>query len=135
MNALNILVLAGGPSAEREVSFMGGQNVAGALVRYGHLVTFSDIGPDDLSALDRPGVDVVFPVLHGPWGEDGQLQKILDQRGLAYPGSGPSASALAMNKVASKAAFRAERLPTPAWRVLPRWPGRWDGELPAVVKG
>ena len=134
MDRLNILVLAGGPSAEREVSLMGGRNVADALSGLGHAVTLADITPDNLSALNTPGVDVVFPVLHGPWGEDGQLQAILDRRGLAYPGSGPAASALAMDKVASKVAFRARGLPTPDWQVLTAVPDQWAGQLPVVVK-
>lgn len=117
-NPLHILVLAGGPSAEREVSLMSGRNVADALAVMGHRVTLADVGPQDLSALQIPGVDVVFPVLHGTWGEDGQLQAILDKRGLSYPGSGPAASALAMDKAAAKTQFRAAGLPTPDWHVF-----------------
>ncbi|MDD4890383.1 MAG: D-alanine--D-alanine ligase [Phycisphaerae bacterium] len=135
MNRLNILVLAGGPSAEREVSLMGGKSVAESLRRLGHRVTLVDIRPEDLSALDAPGIDVVFPVLHGTWGEDGQLQAILDRRGLAYPGSGPEASALAMDKAASKTAFQAAGLSTPAWQVVSAWSDAIAAtELPAVVK-
>lgn len=134
MDRLSILVLAGGPSAEREISLMGGKAVAEALERAGHRVTYADIRPEDLSALDTPGIDVVFPVLHGAWGEDGQVQSILEARGLAYVGSGPKASALAMDKAATKAAFRAAGLPTPDWDV---WSGAgkvWPGRLPVVVK-
>ncbi|MCG3178182.1 MAG: D-alanine--D-alanine ligase [Phycisphaerae bacterium] len=134
MNPLNITVLHGGPSAEREVSLVSGRAVAEALRGVGHRVSLFDITPDDLSSLDRPDADVVFPVLHGTWGEDGQLQRILEDRGLTYVGSGPEASELAMNKAATKTAFVAAGLPTPGWQVLGEWPGRWDGDFPLVVK-
>ena len=137
MDPMRITVLAGGPSAEREVSLVGGRAVADALASLGHDVALRDITPDNLSALDRPGVDLVFPVLHGTWGEDGRLQRILDDRGLPYVGSGPEASALAMNKAESKSAFVAAGLPTPAWQVWSGWPDGpvgWDGPWPVVVK-
>lgn len=103
--ALRITVLAGGPSAEREVSLASGSAVAAALRERGHRVTLADIGPDDLSALDTPA-DLIFPVLHGTFGEDGQLQAIMEQRGLRFVGSGSQASALAMDKIATKAVAR-----------------------------
>jgi len=99
--ALRVTVLAGGPSAERAVSLDSGRAVAEALRRRGHAVRLADIGPDDLSALDH-AADVVFPALHGPFGEDGQVQRILEQRGIRFVGSGSRASALAMDKVAAK---------------------------------
>lgn len=133
MDPKRITVLYGGPSAEREVSLQGGAAVADALKGAGHRVTLADVNPDNLEALDAPA-DVIFPVLHGTWGEDGQLQRILEQRGLTYVGSGPDASALAMNKAATKSAFAAEGLPTPGWQVVGEWPGRWEGDLPIVAK-
>lgn len=101
---LKITVLRGGPSAERQVSLISGGAVARALRAGGHEVFESDIGPDDLSALDR-SADVIFPVLHGTFGEDGQLQAIMERRGLRYVGSDAQASRLAMDKVAAKQAF------------------------------
>lgn len=98
---LRVLVLLGGPSAERAVSLESGAAIAAALKRRGYAVTQSDIAPDALESLDAP-VDVVFPALHGTFGEDGQLQTLLEQRGLAFVGSGAAASALAIDKVASK---------------------------------
>ncbi len=71
---MRITVLYGGPSAEREVSLVSGQAVIDALRQMGHDVFPSDISPGDLSGLDHPA-DVIFPVLHGEFGEDGQLQK------------------------------------------------------------
>jgi len=86
------------------VSLSSGQAVAAALKARGHVVYESDIGPDDLAVLDRIHVDVVFPVLHGTFGEDGQLQAILEERGLRYVGSNAASSRLAMDKWLSKQA-------------------------------
>jgi D-alanine-D-alanine ligase len=107
-------VLRGGPSAERDVSLAGGAAVAAACRRLGHRVTEADIGPSNLAALDAPA-EVVFPVLHGPFGEDGRLQAILEARGLCYVGSNSAASRLAMDKDAAKHAWRAAGLPTADW--------------------
>lgn len=113
---MRITVLAGGPSAEREVSRMSGAAIAAALRRSGHEVFLADIGPHDLSALDRPA-DVVFPALHGTWGEDGALQSILEARGMCFIGSGSAASALAMDKVRTKQLVSAMDIDTPRWQV------------------
>jgi D-alanine-D-alanine ligase len=67
----------------------------------------SDIRPDDLAVLEQPDIDVFFIALHGEFGEDGRLQQILEDRGLAYTGCGPEASRLAFDKVASKERFAA----------------------------
>jgi D-alanine-D-alanine ligase len=112
--AARVLVLRGGRSAERQVSLAGGAAVAAACRRLGHCVTEADIQPSDLSALDVP-TDVVFPVLHGKFGEDGQLQAILEKRRLCYVGSDAVASRLAMDKDAAKRAWRAAGLPTADW--------------------
>lgn len=117
MRQLTITVLAGGPSAEREVSLESGRAVRAALERLGHRVTMCDIDPDDLSALDREA-DFVFIALHGAFGEDGQLQSLLDARGLKYTGSGAEASRRAMDKAAAKAIFRAAGIPTPDYVVV-----------------
>src|ERR1700683_4064860 len=98
---MRVTVLYGGQSAERSVSLVGGQAVVEALRSMGHQVVGSDISPDDLSALDQPG-DVVFPVLHGQFGESGELQEILERRGIPFVGSDSQASRLGMNKVATK---------------------------------
>jgi D-alanine-D-alanine ligase len=112
-----VTVLSGGPSAEREVSLAGGKAVAAAVRALGHIVTEADIGPDDLAALDVPA-DVVFPVLHGRFGEDGQLQAILEQRGLCFVGSGSAASRLSIDKDATKRRWREAGLPTAPWAIV-----------------
>jgi D-alanine-D-alanine ligase len=117
MRRLRITVLRGGPSAEREISLASGQAVADALRRRGHDVFVSDIGPENLAALDQP-TDVVFPALHGTFGEDGVLQAILEQRGIRFVGSGSQACALAMDKVAAKQRVADLGIDTPAFEVV-----------------
>ena len=131
---MKITVLCGGPSAEREVSLRSGAGVADALRKAGHDVFVSDISPSDLSGLDHPA-DIIFPVLHGDFGESGELQAILEARGLPFVGSGSAASALGMDKVATKQVWRDRGLSTPEWRVLRDT--NFDPEklgLPVIVK-
>ena len=114
---MKVTVLYGGPSAEREVSLVSGRAVIDGLESMGHSVFGSDVSPTDLSGLDRPA-DVIFPVLHGQFGESGELQEILEQRGLPFVGSGSAASRLGMDKVATKRAWESAGLPTPPYKVL-----------------
>ena len=112
-----ITVLRGGPSSERDVSLVSGAAVADACRRLGYVVWESDVTPDNLAALDRE-CDLVFPVLHGPFGEDGQLQSLLEKRSLRYVGSDSHASRLAMDKAMSKHAWRQAGLPTAPWQAV-----------------
>lgn len=114
---MKVTVLYGGPSAEREVSLVSGRAVIDGLRSVGHEVFGSDVSPADLAGLDHPA-DVIFPVLHGQFGESGELQEILEQRGLAFVGSGSKASRLGMDKVATKRAWEAAGLPTPPYEVV-----------------
>jgi D-alanine-D-alanine ligase len=109
---MRITVLRGGPSSEREVSLVSGKSVAEGLRTAGHEVFESDIDADHLEGLDHP-CDVVFPVLHGAFGESGELQLILETRGMAFVGSGSVASRLGMNKQDSKRLWQRAGLPTP----------------------
>ena len=140
-DVLDITVLMGGPSAEREVSLISGRFIADALCRNGHRVTRSDISPTDVSALDRPGIDVVFIALHGEFGESGDVQELCEQRGLRYIGSCPEASRLAMDKDATKRLARDMGVTTADWCVVSKTqPVQHVAELvgaiplPAVVK-
>ena len=131
---MRVTVLLGGPSSEREVSLVSGNAVADALVEAGHDVFRSDISPANLTALDR-ACDVIFPVLHGEFGEDGQLQKHLEARKIPFVGSGSRASSIAIDKLATKKIWRANGLPTPAYQIADRndpSTGSIDG--PCVVK-
>ncbi len=118
---LRIMVLAGGPDREREVSLVGGGQVAQALRDAGHEVMQRDIMPDDLSALDTFASwdgDVVFPVLHGRWGEGGGLQRVLSERNLCYVGSGPAAASLCINKHLTKLTVAKHGVATPEFELL-----------------
>ncbi|MEI8195558.1 MAG: D-alanine--D-alanine ligase, partial [Phycisphaerae bacterium] len=91
----------------------------------------SDISPDDLSGLDHRPCDLVFPALHGVFGEDGQVQQILEDRGLPYVGSGPAASKMAMDKVATKSCLLEHNVPTATWQVVYAHKYKDDSWLPA----
>jgi D-alanine-D-alanine ligase len=115
---MHVLVLMGGPDAEREVSLKSGGQVVAALRRGGARV--------EERVIDRPGLDelrgmpgeVVFPVLHGPWGEGGPLQELLVADGRPFVGCLPAAARLAMDKPASKKAVAEVGVPTPASQVV-----------------
>jgi len=115
-----VAVLMGGQSVEREVSLSSGAECARALVAAGFGVTTIDAGPDLVQRLaaDRP--DVVFNALHGRWGEDGCVQGLLEWLAIPYTHSGVLASALAMDKERTKAAYRAAGLPVVPSLLAPR---------------
>ena len=115
---LDITLLCGGISAEREISLLTGTQIAEALRTVGHRVWQSDIGPDNLAALDHKPCDLIFPALHGVFGEDGQLQHILESRGVPFVGSGEAASRLGMDKVATKTCLLEHDVPTPNWQIV-----------------
>jgi D-alanine-D-alanine ligase len=111
--ALVVAVLAGGRSSEHDVSLSSGTAVCDGLRRAGHEVVWVEIGRDGIWRRDgQPlsvtpgggllGVDVVFPVLHGPFGEDGTVQGLLETLDVAYVGAGVAASALCLDKVLFK---------------------------------
>jgi len=111
-----IAVLMGGPGSERDVSFATGKGVANALRSLGAEVTEVDVkGPD----FELPhGIDLAFIALHGTFGEDGQVQRILEDRGVAYTGEGAAESELAFDKIRSKEAFRQHDVTTPYWQIV-----------------
>ena len=115
-----VTVLYGGISAEREVSLSSGAQVIAALREAGHSVQPIEVGPDlgAVIAALTPAPDAVFNALHGRFGEDGVIQGVLDWLGIPYTHSGVRASALAMDKVAAKAAFAAAGLPVAKSRVV-----------------
>ncbi|MFI4897211.1 MAG: ATP-grasp domain-containing protein, partial [Phycisphaerales bacterium JB059] len=125
----------GGPDAEREVSLESSRAVADALERGGGFEVVYEvidrIGAGELRAL--PG-DVVFPVLHGAFGEGGRLQDLLELDGRAYVGSGPGAARLAMDKLGSKIAAAGAGAPTPIGACLNVEDDASPIGLPCVVK-
>jgi D-alanine-D-alanine ligase len=113
--ALRVAVLAGGRSSEHEVSLSSGAGVRDGLEAGGHDVVWVEIGEDGVWRRDGDGdalsvtpgagllgVDVAFPVLHGPFGEDGTVQGMLETLGLPYVGSGVAASAVCLDKLLFK---------------------------------
>lgn len=118
--APKVAVLMGGLSAEREVSLSTGRGCAQALREAGYEVVEVDAGRDLAVRLTDIAPDVCFNALHGPWGEDGAVQGLLEWLGLPYTHSGVLASALAMDKTRTKDIYRAAGLPVAESRILPR---------------
>ncbi len=114
---VKVAVLCGGNSAEREISLRSGRNVFFALRRKGWDVDLIEIDSFDGLPQRLKPYPLVFNILHGGPGEDGTVQLLLELMGKAYVGSGPLASALAMDKVEAKKAFQGKSLPTPPWIV------------------
>lgn len=105
----------GGVGDERDVSLQSGDSVAQALKKEGVNVVTADVTPQRLEILEDKSIDVFFLALHGTFGEDGQLQEILEKRSLVYTGSRPAASRVAFDKAASKKTFAAAGVSTPAY--------------------
>lgn len=133
--APHVVVLKGGPSSEREISLRSGTGVANALREAGFRVTETAFDQAELPELPAE-FDVVFPVLHGAFGEDGQIQALLDARGIRYVGSGPAACKRIMDKLATKTALAAAGVPTAKWAVLKDAAAARPADLrfPVVVK-
>ena len=117
-NALpkKIAVLMGGPGSERDVSMATGKGVAKALRSSGAEVSEVDVKGADFELPE--GTELVFIALHGTFGEDGQVQKILEDRGVPYTGEGIAESELAFDKIRSKEAFRQHGVTTPYWQII-----------------
>ena len=126
-----IAVLMGGPGNERKVSLASGAGVANALRGLGADVTEVDVAGAEF---DLPaGTEIAFNVIHGTFGEDGQVQRILESRGVRYTGEGVAGSEIAIDKIATKQRFLERGVPTAGFEILR------DGaaptlSLPYVVK-
>ena len=111
-----IAVLMGGPGSEREVSLATGHGVSKALRSLGVEVVDVDVHDENFEVPED--IDLAFITIHGTFGEDGQIQKILERRGIAYTGDGASESESAFDKVRTKEKFRDHGVPTPRWEVI-----------------
>jgi D-alanine-D-alanine ligase len=111
-----IAVLMGGPGSERDVSLATGRGVSKALRSLGVDVVDVDVR-DETFSLPKD-VDLAFLTIHGTFGEDGQLQKILEDRGVAYTGDGVEESRTAFDKLLTKEKFRDHNVVTPEWEVI-----------------
>jgi D-alanine-D-alanine ligase len=139
MPKARIAVVLGGGSSERDVSIASGQVIARALERLDYEVRALDFDARFAEALKAFEADAVFNALHGPGGEDGTIQGVLDWLRVPYTGSDLRSCALAMDKHLTKKLLSAEGLPTPNWDTfdldggtLPLLPGSLN--LPLVVK-
>jgi D-alanine-D-alanine ligase len=119
---LTVAVLAGGRSSEHDVSLSSGEAVREGLLAAGHEVVWVEIGRDGAwrdngerlrlsPAEGLLGADVAFPVLHGPYGEDGTVQGVLETLDVAFVGAGVAASAVCLNKVLFKELMSAKGIP------------------------
>jgi len=139
-------VLLGGRSAEREVSLNSGEAVYQALLSRGYQAVKIDPVEDPAGRIQAAAIDVAFLALHGRWGEDGTMQGLLELLDIPYTGSGVLASALAMDKVATKKILLHEDIPTPVFAAFDRSDVRREGydgvrdrllrqlSLPVVIK-
>ncbi len=130
LNGKRIAVLKGGPGSERDVSLATAAGVAKALRSLGATVTEIDVrGPD----FELPEIDLAFNAIHGTFGEDGQVQEVLESRGVAYTGEGVKESRLAFDKILSKEKFDAASVATPEWEII-SGSQQPSLDLPFVVK-
>ncbi len=123
----NIGVLMGGRSAEREVSLRTGEAVYNALKTKGYTAVKIDVDYDVVEKIKAEGIELAFLTLHGKYGEDGTIQGILEMLDIPYTGSGVLASALAIDKIATKKMLLFEGLPTPRYILAERKKAEIDG--------
>jgi D-alanine-D-alanine ligase len=133
-----VAVLMGGPSSEREISFLSGNAVLAALKSRGVDAHAFDPAERAVFDLKREGYARAFIALHGRFGEDGTVQGALEVLGIPYTGSGVMASALAMDKWRTKLVWLASGIPTPRYRVVDETTDWWsvvaELGLPLIVK-
>ncbi len=110
---LRVIVIAGGTSKEREVSLQGGRAVLAALKQRDLETVWLDPAEIAIAEFDWQAGDVAFLVLHGEFGEDGQVQALLEELGVPYTGSDAQASRIAFSKSATKARLQLAHIPTP----------------------
>ena len=121
MSVKHVAMLMGGFSSERPVSLSSGNACADALEAEGYKVTRVDVGHDVASVLAELKPDVAFNALHGPFGEDGTIQGILEYLEIPYTHSGVLASALAMDKAQAKIVAKAAGIPIAEQRLMSRF--------------
>ncbi len=126
-----IAVLMGGPGSERDVSLATGRGVSKALRSLGADVVDVDVRDENFPL--PKDVDLAFITIHGTFGEDGQLQKILEDRGIPYTGDGVEESRTAFDKILSKEKFQRHSVVTPEWEVV-EVGQRPEIPVPLVVK-
>ena len=134
-STLRIVVLMGGPSSEYGISIQSGRAISDALESAGfsvHRIAFKEA---ELPAFDAK-IDVVFPALHGTFGEDGTVQALLEERSIPYVGCNSASSRRIMNKAQSKALLEVQKIPVPPGILLKQGEpyDMSDLRLPLIVK-
>lgn len=119
-----LVVLKGGPGSEREVSLRSGNSVARALRAAGAEV--EEIEVVGTEVMISPGTELVFNLIHGTFGEDGELQSLMEEQGIPFTGEGSAASRVAFDKILTKHALDRAGVATPRWEILRA------GELPTI---
>ena len=116
MAKLRLALLSGGVSSEREVSLNSGKQVHNALDKNKYEITMYDPKTDlEKLVIDAPDIDAALIILHGPFGEDGTVQGLLDLLDIPYQGAGVLGSAMAMNKLLAKRLYDDAKVPTPSY--------------------
>lgn len=120
LKSKRVAVLKGGWSKERSISLKSGAAVEASFKRLGIRFKSIDVKPNIAKVLSKFRIQFCFLCLHGPFGEDGRIQGLLDTMGILYTGEGALPSAFGMNKDVSKALFEMDDVPTPPWLMVSR---------------
>jgi len=131
LDGMPVALMMGGPGTERDVSLRSGAAVAGALRKCGALITEMDVTGPGFKIPE--GTRLVFNIIHGTFGEDGELQSLLDSMGVPYTGENAEGSRLAFDKIETKIRFDRAGVPTAPWKSLRRGESYGNG-FPCVVK-
>jgi D-alanine-D-alanine ligase len=127
-------VLCGGTSSEREISLKSGKAVYNALKKLGLKAVLVDVNKNVALKLLKEKIDVAYITLHGPMGEDGTIQGMLEIMGIPYTGCGVFSSSASMDKIISKKIFEYSKIPTPQWFVIEKFKSVDEIKYPVVVK-
>ncbi|PKK90543.1 MAG: D-alanine--D-alanine ligase [Candidatus Wallbacteria bacterium HGW-Wallbacteria-1] len=130
-----ISVLLGGDSSEREVSLKSGSYVTAALQKLGYDASSLDIGSDPVAAMGTARPEVAVIMLHGKFGEGGQIQGLCECMGIPYTGSGVAASSMSLDKILTKHIFKSSSIPTPEYMVFNLGTSReLELDFPVIIK-
>ena len=134
LHGKTIVVLMGGPGSEREISLVSAKSVSQSLRTLDGLTVIDlEVSGSDFEL--PSGTDLVYNLIHGTFGEDGQLQEILEARGVPYTGAGSASSKLAFDKFLTKDCLRSSDVPSPTYQTWPLREAERPGmPLPCVVK-
>lgn len=127
-------VLCGGTSSEREISLKSGKAVYCALKKMGFNASMIDAGKNVAEKLLKNKIEIAYIALHGPMGEDGTIQGLLEIMGIPYTGCGVFSSSASMDKVIAKKIFGYAQIPTPKWHAVEKIKPVCKIKFPVVVK-